>query len=184
MTTILAISGSLRGGSHNRALLRHAAEIAPGNVQIAFFDGLRDLPHYDPDVDGDTAPAAALALRDALTKADALLVSTPEYNGSIPGALKDAIDWASRPFRASALTGKPAAVVGATTGGYGAVWAQQDARKALGIAGAQVIEDKVAVGHAHESFDEDGALRSEEHAQDLLVVVESLAKAAQQVAAA
>jgi chromate reductase len=182
MTTILAISGSLRGGSHNRALLRLAAEIAPDDIEVVFFDGLRDLPHYDPDIDGVAVPRAAVALREALASADALLVSTPEYNGSVPGVLKDAIDWLSRPFRASVLTGKPAAVIGATTGGYGAVWAQQDTRKALGIAGARVIEDNIALGHAHEAFDDDGKLLPEEHAQDLVAVVESLARAAEPVA--
>lgn len=179
MTRILAISGSLREGSHNRALLRYAAEVAPDDVQVVFFEGLRELPHYDPDVDGDDPPAAATAFRAALSEADALLVSTPEYNGSIPGLLKNAIDWGSRPFRASALTNKTAAVIGATTGSYGAIWAQQDARKALGIAGARVIDDQVAVPRAHEAFHEDGRLRSEEHAQDLVAVIEALAKAAE-----
>ncbi len=183
MTTILAISGSLRDASHNHALLRHAAELAPDDIEITFFDELGGLPHYDPDIDGDDPPEAATALREALSRADALLVSTPEYNGSIPGALKDAIDWGSRPFGASALSGKPAAVIGATTGGYGAVWAQQDARKALGIAGARVIEDGVALGRAHEAFDDTGRLRSQEHAQGLVAVVERLAQAAQPVAA-
>lgn len=178
MTTILAIPGSLREGSHNRALLQHAADTAPEKIDVVVFDRLADLPHYDPGIDGETPPPAAAALRAAIAGADALLVSTPEYNGSVPGALKNAIDWASRPFRASSLSGKPTAVIGATTGGYGAIWAQQDARKALGIAGARVIEDSVAVPRAHEAFDEAGRLSSETHSDGLASVLEALAEAA------
>jgi chromate reductase len=173
---ILAIAGSLREGSHNRALLAHAAAIAPGHVEIAFYEGLGDLPHYDPALDGDDPPAPVRHLREELAGADAVLVSTPEYNGSVPGVLKNAIDWASRPFPDNAIRGKTVAVVGATTGRYGAIWAQQDARKSLGIAGARVLDEQLALGQANEAFDEDGSLVSEKHAQDLLAVVEALVR--------
>lgn len=182
--SILAISGSLRERSHNRALLRHAAEIAPEDVEISFFEGLRDLPNYDEDIDGTDAPEPVKRLRAAILDADALLVATPEYNGSVPGLLKNAIDWASRPYKGSPLTNKTTAVIGATTGSYGAIWAQQDARKALGIAGARVIDDQVAVPKAHEAFHDDGRLRSDKHNEDLVGVIDALARTVERVAAA
>lgn len=178
MIRILAISGSLREGSHNRALLRHAADLAPDEVEVVPFERLGDLPHYDPGIDGADPPEPATALRRAIAAADAVLVSTPEYNGSTPGVLKNAIDWASRPFGDSPLSGKPTAVIGATTGSYGAIWAQQDARKALGIAGARVIDDTVAVPRAHEAFDDSRHLTSETLSAGLAAVLHALARAA------
>src|SRR6185437_8279743 len=121
---ILAISGSLREGSHNTALLRAAADLVPDGVSLELFDGLAAIPHYNGDHDHEQPPAEVAALREAIAAADAILVATPEYNGSVPGVLKNAVDWASRPHRESALWGKTAAVVGASTGAYGALWAQ------------------------------------------------------------
>ena len=118
-------------------------------------------------------------LRDAIGDADALLIATPEYNGSIPGQLKDAVDWASRPARAGALWGKPVAVVGATTGSYGAMWAQADLRRSLGIAGARVLEVELPVARAHERFGEDGRLRDEQLRERLGELLRELAAAAE-----
>ena len=156
---VLAISGSLRAGSYNAALARAAARVAPRGVEVEIFDGLGDLPLYDADLEGDETAAVEL-LRDDIEKADALLVVTPEYNGSLPGVLKNALDWASRPKGEAALQGKTVAIAGASTGQYGALWAIQDLRRVLGIAGARVIEGEVSVPRVQELLDEAGELRS------------------------
>lgn len=157
---VLAISGSLRPGSHNTALLDAAARHAPAGVEVVRFDGLEALPHYREDLDTTKPPASVHHLRESIATADALLVATPEYNGTMPGVLKNAIDWASRPFPANALEGLPTAVVGATTGGFGAAWAQADARKSLGLAGARVLERGVSVPSAPLHLDPDGGRRT------------------------
>lgn len=158
---VLAISGSLRADSYNTALARAAAELAPAGVEIELYDGLGELPLYDGDLDSpDEAPEAVERLREAIRAADALLLVTPEYNGSISGVLKNAIDWASRPAGSgAALWGRTAAIAGATTGQYGAIWAQQDLRRILGIAGARVIEGELPVSRAQNVFDDHGRLR-------------------------
>jgi NAD(P)H-dependent FMN reductase len=146
---VLAISGSLRNGSYNTTLLRVAAEAAPAGVQVELFDALATLPPYDEDADGDTPPAGVAALREAVAGAGALLIATPEYNGSLPGQLKHAIDWCSRPYRESAIWGKPAATLSASTGSFGGVWAQDELRRVLGLAGARVVDaPRVAVPSA------------------------------------
>lgn len=155
---ILALSGSLRRDSHNTALARAAARCAPEGAEIELYDGLGDLPPYDADIDGEDPPASVRDLRRRIAAADALVVVTPEYNGSVPGVLKNAIDWASRPPEDAVLRGKTVAVAGATTGQYGAIWAQQDLRRILGIAGARVIAGEIPVARAHEKFDEAGNL--------------------------
>ena len=158
---VLGISGSLRSDSHNTRLLRAAARELPEGVEFRLFDGLRDVPPYDEDADGDPAPAAVTRLREALAGADAVLFATPEYNSSVPGQLKNALDWASRPRDACPLRFTPVAVVGASTGAFGAVWAQAELRKVLAASGARVIEGDVALGHAHQRFGADGALDDE-----------------------
>jgi chromate reductase, NAD(P)H dehydrogenase (quinone) len=155
---ILGLSGSIRRDSHNTSLLRAAANAPPPGVELELFDGLADLPHYDADLDLDPAPDSVERLRDAITDADGVLIATPEYNGSIPGALKNALDWASRPFPDNALRGKPAAVVGASTGMFGAVWAQAEVRKVLKTIGADVLDGELPVPHAHVAFGDDGHL--------------------------
>jgi len=155
---ILGLSGSLRGGSHNTALLRAAALSLPSGVELEVYDGLRDLPHYDADLDVEPQHEAVARLREAIAGADGVLISTPEFNGSIPGVLKNALDWASRPFPDSALKGKPVAVVGASTGLFGAVWAQAETKKILGISGADVLDGELPVGQAHGAFGDDGHL--------------------------
>ncbi|MFI1727643.1 NAD(P)H-dependent oxidoreductase [Streptomyces acidicola] len=139
---ILALVGSLRAGSHNRQLAEAAAKHAPEGVEIELFAGLADVPFYNEDIDVEgSVPAAAARLREAAGQADGFLLFSPEYNGTIPAVLKNAIDWLSRPYGAGALSGKPAAVVGTAFGQFGGVWAQDEARKALGIAGGTVLED-------------------------------------------
>jgi NAD(P)H-dependent FMN reductase len=138
---ILALVGSLRAASINRQLAELAAETAPDGVAVTVFEGLGHLPFYNEDIDNESAPASVVALREAAGKADAALVVTPEYNGSIPGVLKNAIDWLSRPFGNGALKGKPAAVIGGSFGQYGGVWAHDETRKSFGIAGPRVVED-------------------------------------------
>jgi chromate reductase, NAD(P)H dehydrogenase (quinone) len=149
---ILAISGSLRRDSHNTRLLRAAAEMLPPGVELVRFDGLADVPAYNEDLDGDRAPEDVEALRAAIAAADALLIATPEYNASLPGALKNALDWASRPFPENVLRYKPAAVIGASTGLFGAVWAQAEVRKVLKASGAHVLESELPVGMADYAF--------------------------------
>jgi chromate reductase len=155
---VLGLAGSLRADSHNVRLLRAAAETLPPGATLELWDGLRDVPPYDEDADGDLAPAPVRALREAIASADALLIATPEYNASIPGVLKNALDWASRPYATTVLRGKPAAVVGASTGLFGAVWAQAETRKVLKTIGAHVLEDELPVGLADDAFDREGRL--------------------------
>src|SRR5437868_10751290 len=155
---VLGISGSLRRDSHNTSLLQAAAELLPDGVELELWDGLRASPPYDEDDDVEPAPAAVAHLRAAIAGADAILIATPEYNSSVPGQLKNAIDWASRPLATNPLRNKPVAVVGASKGAFGAVWAQAELRKVLAAIGARVVEGEVAFGHAHERFDESGRL--------------------------
>ena len=155
---ILGISGSLRSGSHNTSLLRAAAQSLPSGAELEVYEGLRDLPAYDADLDVDPAPAPVARLREAIAAADGVLIATPEFNGSIPGVLKNALDWASRPFPENAFRGKPTTVIGASTGLFGAVWAQAETRKVLGIVGADVLDGELPVGTAHTAFGDDGHL--------------------------
>ncbi|KRE32120.1 FMN reductase [Mycobacterium sp. Soil538] len=140
-STVLVLVGSLRAASVNRQLADLAAETAPPGVAVERFDRLGELPFYNEDIDNDSVPEVVVALRDAAARADAALVVTPEYNGSIPGVLKNAIDWLSRPYGNGALKDKPLAVVGAALGQYGGVWAHDETRKSFGIAGPRVVED-------------------------------------------
>ena len=155
---ILAIPGSLRSGSHNAALARAAVELAPEGAEIEVYDGLGALPLFDADLDGENASPAVTELRSRIAASDALLIVTPEYNGSISGVLKNAIDWASRPRGEAALHGASVAIAGVTTGQYGAMWAQQDLRRILGIAGARVVGGNFPVSRAAAAFDESGRL--------------------------
>ena len=138
---VLVLVGSLRAASLNRQLAEVASETAPAGVSLQLFDRLGDLPFYNEDVDGDNVAEVVQALRLAAAEADAALVVTPEYNGSIPGVLKNAIDWLSRPYGAGALNGKPLAVIGTALGQYGGVWGHDETRKSFGVAGPKVIED-------------------------------------------
>jgi chromate reductase, NAD(P)H dehydrogenase (quinone) len=155
---VLGISGSLRRDSYNSALLRAAAERLPAGVELVEYEGLHEIPAYDSDLEAAGTPAAVAALRAAVRDADAVLIATPEYNHSIPGALKNALDWVSRPAGQSALMGKPAAAIGASTGMFGAVWAQAETRKVLGALGGRVVEQELPIPRAQEHF-EGGELR-------------------------
>jgi chromate reductase len=171
---ILGISGSLRRDSHNTALLRAAAELLPPGDELVLWDGLRDVPAYDQDDDVEpTAPAVA-ALRGAVAGADAVLFATPEYNSSVPGALKNALDWSSRPYATNVFRSKPVAVIGSSVGMFGAVWAQAELRKVLGTMGARVAEVEVAVGHASDKIDADGRIFDEDLRLQLRDALETL----------
>jgi chromate reductase, NAD(P)H dehydrogenase (quinone) len=171
---VLAVSGSLRRESHNTKLLLAAAELLPRDVELELWDGLKAVPPYDEDDDVEPAPAAVTELRDAIAGADAILFATPEYNHSIPGQLKNAVDWASRPLATSPLRNKPVAVVGASIGAFGAVWAQAELRKVLAATGARVVDGDVAVGHAYERFGPDGRLDDDALREQLGEVVDAL----------
>jgi chromate reductase, NAD(P)H dehydrogenase (quinone) len=145
---VLGISGSLRRESHNSALLRTAAERLPAGTELIPHERLAEIPPYDEDVEMQAVPEPVRELREAIRAADAILIATPEYNHSIPGQLKNALDWASRPAGKSALNGKPTAVIGASTGMFGAVWAQAELRKVLGAMGGRVVEVELPVAHA------------------------------------
>src|ERR671916_1046465 len=158
---ILGIAGSVRRGSHNRRLLRAAGETLPSGVELVEWDGLAGLPIFDEDLENDP-PEPVREFLAAVDGADALLIATPEYNASVPGGLKNALDWASRPFPDNVLRDKPSAVIGASTGLFGAVWAQAEVRKALKASGAHVLESELPVGLADGAFADDGSLAERE----------------------
>ena len=168
---VLGISGSLRRDSHNTALLRNAP------LELDLWDGLKAIPPYDEDDDVEPAPPAVAQMRAAVAGADAILFATPEYNASIPGQLKNAVDWLSRPQSTSVLRNKPVAVVGASTGAFGAVWAQAELRKVLATAGARVVDGDVAVGHAHQRFDANGVLIDDDLREQFDEVAQALVAA-------
>jgi chromate reductase, NAD(P)H dehydrogenase (quinone) len=174
---ILGISGSLRHGSYNTSLLRTAARLFPDDVEFEIWGRLKEVPPYDEDDDTDAAPAAVTAFRGAIAGADAVLFATPEYNSSVPGQLKNAVDWASRPLATNPLRNKPVAVVGASTGAFGAVWAQAELRKVLAATGARVVEGEVVAGHAPTRFDEEGQLVDENLLEELQEVLSELVDA-------
>jgi chromate reductase, NAD(P)H dehydrogenase (quinone) len=182
---ILGISGSLRRDSHNRRLLLEAAELFPAGTELELFGGLKAVPPYDEDDDrDDEADPAVTELRDAIARADAVLISTPEYNSSVPGQLKNAIDWASRPRAGAVLHGKPVAVIGASTGSFGGVWAQAELKKILRTAGARVVDGELAVPRAHVRLEEDGRLLDDELRERLAVLVDELVAETRPVVAA
>jgi chromate reductase len=171
---ILAISGSLRAASHNTALLRAASAVAPQGVEVRLFEGLDRIPPFNEDHE-EPEPAEVRRLRDEISAADLVLIATPEYNGSVPGHVKQAVDWASRPFGPdAALWGKPVAVIGASVTDYGAVWAQDHLRKSLGLAGARVLEGELAVPKAPDRFSADGELTDPETRERLEALLEDL----------
>ena len=172
---ILAVSGSLRRNSFNTSLLRAAVEAAPEGVEVDLWEGLGDLPVYNQHLDNGEAPESVRRLREDWDAADAILFATPEYNGSVPGGLKNAIDWASRPKFEAALTNKTVAVVGASTGQFGALWAQQDLKRILGVAGARVVGTEIPVARAHERVDDEGRLLDAELFEQLRLHLTTLA---------
>jgi chromate reductase, NAD(P)H dehydrogenase (quinone) len=176
---VLGISGSLRTDSHNNALLRAAAERLPAGAELVPYERLAEIPPYDEDAELDGVPESVLDLRAALRAADAVLIATPEYNHSIPGQLKNALDWASRPAGQSALNGTPAAVIGASAGMFGAVWAQAELRKVLGALGGRVIEAELPVAHAADLREGDRLELPPEQAEQLEEILAELVAAAE-----
>jgi len=174
---ILGVSGSLRGDSHNSLLLAAAARLLPADVRYVRFDGLKAIPPFDEDDEHEPGDAVE-RWRNAIAHADGLLFATPEYNASIPGQLKNAIDWASRPFETTVLRNKNAAVIGASSSMFGAVWAQAELRKVLATAGARVIERDLPLPYALEAFDANGQLRDRELEQRLEEIVDELVEEA------
>lgn len=182
---ILAISGSLRAASYNTALLRAAAELAPPDVQVELYDGLESLPPYNEDRDTEQPAPEVRRLREQISAADAVLFATPEFNGTMPGQLKHAVDWASRPYgQGSSLWGKPVAVIGASVTDYGAVWAQDHLRKALGIASARVLDVELPVAKAADRFDQDLVVTDLEIRDRLSEIIAELAQQRVSLAAA
>jgi chromate reductase, NAD(P)H dehydrogenase (quinone) len=176
---VLGISGSLRRESHNSALLRAAAERLPAGAELVPYEQLSEIPPYDEDVEMRDVPEPVAELRNAIHDADAVLIATPEYNHSIPGQLKNALDWASRPAGKSALNGKPAAVIGASTGMFGAVWAQAELRKVLGATGGRVVEAELPIAHAAERHHGDKLELEPEQAERLEEILAELVAAAE-----
>jgi chromate reductase len=176
VTKILAISGSLRRLSYNRGLLRAAADHSPEDVEVEIYDDLESLAPYNEDRENDR-PETVEALMAKIREADALLLATPEFNTTLPGQLKHLVDWGSRPYGPdAALYGKPIAVIGASKTDYGAMWAQDTLRKAVGIAGARVSDTELTVARAHEKFDENSNLHDEETLEQLEHVLRTLAE--------
>jgi chromate reductase len=171
---VLGICGSLRKGSFNMAALRTAIELKPAGMTVEVAE-ISTIPLYNEDVRAQGFPPPVQKLRDQIAAADALLFACPEYNYSMTGVLKNAIDWASRPRLESALQNKTVGVVGASTGQFGAMWAQADLRKILGIAGARVVGDELPVTRAQEKFDAQGRLLDHELFERLRLTLETLA---------
>jgi chromate reductase, NAD(P)H dehydrogenase (quinone) len=173
---VCGIAGSLRKASYNRALLRAAMELAPAGMEIVAFDRLRDVPLYDADVEAAGDPEPVAALKTAIRSADALLVVTPEYNYGVPGVLKNAIDWASRPPTASVLNGKPAAIMGASPGRTGTARAQLALRQSFVFTQTLVMPGpELLVAEASKRFSEDGRLTDETTRRFVRELLERLA---------
>lgn len=159
---IVGLCGSLRQDSYNRRLLLAASAALPDDATFLMVEDLATLPAFNADRDTRDAPPAVVTFRRTMRAASGLLVTTPEYNGSVPGWLKNAIDWVSRPYPGNALRGKPVLVAGASVSPHGAVRAQADLRRVLEAAGASVLDTGLAVPEAHEAFAMDGELLNRE----------------------
>jgi chromate reductase len=181
---VLGISGSLRRDSYNSALLRAAAERLPAGAELVPYERLREIPPYDADVEEEGVPAVVEELREAIRAADAVLIATPEYNHSLPGQLKNALDWVSRPAGKSALMGKPTAAIGASTGMFGAVWAQAEARKVLGAMGGRVVEGELPVSRAQEHYDGERLELTPEQSEQLQEILAELVSEVEELAEA
>src|SRR3954453_3347099 len=181
---ILAISGSLRDASNNTALLRALREEAPEGVTVEIWNRLREIPPYDQDDDVVPGPTAVEAFRQLVREVDAVFFATPEYNSSVPGALKNALDWASRPLATNSFRNKPVAVISSSAGAFGGVWAAAELRKVLGAMGARVADAELAVGHANEKFDDAGRLADDDVRDGLRDALQTVVAAALDRAAA
>jgi chromate reductase len=181
---VLGISGSVRRDSHNTQLLRTAADAFGPGVELEVWEELKAIPPYDEDDDGPTRPPAVEDLLESIRQADAVLFATPEYNHSIPGQLKNALDWVSRPLASTPMRDMPVAVVGASTGLFGAVWAQAELRKVLQAMGARVVDRELPLMQAAQRFDEQGNLHEEEWREQLAQHVRALVDAVEAPATA
>ncbi|GAA3551245.1 NADPH-dependent FMN reductase [Nocardioides daeguensis] len=179
-TRVAVLVGSLRAGSVNRKLAEILRDEAPAGVTLDIVEGLDQVPFYNEDLDGADAPAAAAALRERVASADRVLAVTPEYNGTMPAVLNNAIDWISRPYGAGAVVGKPFGVIGATPTPYGGKWAHGDAARSAGIAGAIVVEDVIV---SQSAVDVDPATDPEVRAK-LLAALNTLVEFVPEVSAA
>jgi len=180
---VLGVPGALRSASYNRQLLRAAAALLPPEAEFVEYDELKALPPFDED--DEAAPGAVVERwRRAIEDADAVLFATPEYNASVPGWLKNAVDWASRPFSDTVLRNKPVAVIGASTGMFGAVWAQAELRKVLSTAGARVVDRELPVPAADEAFDAHGGLVERDLMLELSGILAELLESAERRIAA
>jgi chromate reductase len=168
---ILGLAGSLRAGSHSERLLAAAGSALPAGAELVTWDGLRDVPPYDQDVDAIRVPAAVGDLRDAIAEADALLIVTPEYNASVPGVLKNAIDWASRPRANTPLQSKPVAVVSHSPGQFGGLWAADDLKRILKITGARPQDESVSVAQIDQVLPEGAHTLVDEDLQEALALL-------------
>lgn len=184
-TRVLVLVGSLRAGSVNRQVAEAAAAVAPEGVELTIFEGLGALPFYNEDID---VPGATIAgvdeLRAAAVQADALLLVTPEYNGTVPAVLKNAIDWLSRPYGIGAVKDKPVAVISASPSPNAAKWAHDDARKALGIAGGNVLDAELSIGGTIQKFGDLHPRENAEVAQQVGAVVAALVEASKDLVSA
>jgi chromate reductase len=177
---LLGIAGSLRGDSYNRRLLERAQRVVPEGVVLRLFD-LREVPFYDGDVEAAGDPEGVRALKVAIRDADALLIATPEYNGTIPGVLQNAIDWASRPRGTAPLSEKPVAIAGASPGRGGTARAQAILRQVLANAGAEVIQTRpLLVSAAADALDGDGLALTDDLTALLNEIVERVGQATEQ----
>ena len=171
---VVGIAGSLRAGSFNRSLLAAAAELAPSGMRIAVAD-IRPIPFFDGDLEAAGLPPAVADLKARVRAADALLLVTPEYNYSVPGVLKNTIDWLSR-GQDSALAGKPAALMGASPGGFGTVRAQHHLRQvAAGANMLVMVRPEVHVARADTKFDANGRLNDETTRRNVAALLEAFA---------
>jgi chromate reductase len=172
---VVAVAGSLRHGSYNLALLRAVQQLAPDSMQIRIHD-LSGIPLFNEDVEATRIPPAVAALREAVADADAFLVATPEYNHGVPGVMKNAFDWLSRPPGKSVLGGKPAAIIGASPGVLGTARAQSQLRQSFVFTNTPVLlQPEVLVGRAHEKFDADGGLTDDTTRTFLLLFLHEFA---------
>jgi len=178
---VLGISGSLRRGSLNSALLRTAAERLPAGAELVQFERLAEIPPFDEDAEAAPAPDAVRELREAIRDADAVLIATPEYSHSLPGQLKNALDWAARPAGESALSGKPAAAIGASKSMFGGVWAQAELRRVMGAMGGRVVETELPVPHAHDILREERLDLEPQQAERLEEILAELVASAERL---
>ncbi|HEY2388575.1 MAG TPA: NADPH-dependent FMN reductase [Candidatus Binatia bacterium] len=182
---VLGVPGSLRKGSHNRALLRAAIELAPAGMTIEIFEGVGALPLYDADVEAGGDPPAVVAWKSAIAAADALLIVTPEYNYGVPGVLKNAVDWASRPPGNCVLNRKPAALMGGSPGGAGTTRAQLALRQSFVFTDTRtMLQPEVLVSRVHEKIDADGRLTDEPTRKMIRKLLDAFADWAPHVGAA